>query len=239
MGIDIKKNRVFYNSAHHKRIDTRVSVNPITHQVNKMPVQAIFRRMTSSGAGGDGNALIYALKRISPYKISNKEIAKFLPEFYRILSKSIVKKQSLVVIPLPSSKKIPQILAKRVKRILPNAVIYNIFEKKTNGDVLADLQNINFSHIKELQEDSNQLKHALGTSPNKIFQMKLVTNKMLRTYIQPLKLIGNPAPFMNEVLFVDDLLSTGSTFTNAKDLLSAGNYGTLHTGLVLLGSVSK
>lgn len=241
MGIDVQDGNVTYSSINHSRLDTRTVTNPNTHNYDGMLISAIFSRVAARGYGGDGNALIYALKKIHNYRISNSELKKFLPEFFAILKKITVPSEQVLIIPLPSSKNIPLILAKRAMKVIPNSSISTtVFVKKTSHEVMNDLISLQLPyHFHSLTKEKNKLIKALKTSdPSKTFEMKLVSDKKLRTYISPIKLSSN---FNSKasILLVDDLISSGSTFISAKNILQESNVGSNFSGLTLLGPLPK
>ena len=241
MGIDVHNGNVTYSKVNHSRLDTRELTNPNIHIFDGMPISAIFSRVAAKGYGGDGNALIYALKRINNYHISNSELKRFLPEFFAILNKITVTSQQTLIIPLPSSKNIPLILAKRAMRVIPNSSIStSAFVKKTSHEVMNDLIALNLPfQFRSLSKEKNKLIKILSIAdPGKIFEMKLVTDKKLRTYISPIKL----SPHFNStssILLVDDLISSGSTFISARNILLQSNIGISFSGLSLLGPLPK
>lgn len=185
---------------------------------------------------GDGNPLIYALKSKKGFSITAEEICKFRPSFDAIVDKALQGRQHIVFVPLPSSHRVVNYFTRRVARRSPNSMILEgLFDKKSAGEVLTDLQHVIFP--KRVRRDGLALLRALERSKGKTFSMKDVVNSQLRTYINPLKLVGQIGPLDSNIVIVDDLMSTGTTFDSAYALLKdAGFIGGIE-GLSLLSKV--
>lgn len=239
MGIDVTENKeVFFNGTHEKLVDTSPGRNPRCIYINQVPVSYIFRRLKSRTHPGDGNPLIYALKNIRGYSIEISEIKKLLPNFNEILNKTLDGCEYDLIIALPSNYNVGRILADRANGIIDNADIdHAFFVKKTVNDVL---QEFNVSALpNKLRRDADSLRRDLRREkPGRLFSMKVV-DKKLRKYIEPLRLTTDQVPDANKILLVDDIISSGSTITNAINLLRQINQEVSIEALCLLGRISN
>lgn len=188
MGIDVVNNSdVVFNGSHDDLVITCPSKNPTLAIINGMDVQSIFRRVKSKNRSGDGNPLIYALKRKKGFRISSREIVRFLPDFQSILSTALRDKRFDMVIPMPSSYPISRILASRAVRTIGlGSIKHNYLRKKNNGEVLAELHRDTIP--KEHSSLASSLRKKLEKSDSGAsFSMKDV-DLQLRPFIQPLAL---------------------------------------------------
>lgn len=239
MGIDVENSEIFYNNKHKEGLNTSVKTNPQRshffvqcHLQQKIVVQSIFQRNYLHNEN-DGNPFIYALKGKKGYKISRKELCKFIPEFTNILNKAMKNKQNVYLVPVPSSHKISQILARRAAKIHNQSFVADIFAKKTNGEVALDLSQMVFSE--QIKKDAIKLLADLKRSKNAMFAMKDVKNSKLREFINPIKLCNqNELNHQAEIILVDDLISSGATLVAAYHELRKNGMKNKITGLCLL-----
>lgn len=222
MGIDVTSDkRVVFNHSHEDLVSTHPDKNPTSFYVNEMHVLAVFRRVMAKSRHGDGNPLIYALKRKSGFTISNTEIKRFMPAFKVIFTKAITNFRCCefdYVLPMPSKHKISEILAKRVVQITDYGEVRRDFlRKKTRGEVLAEFERTTIP--KKYKKEAVAFKKSLEKGdPHGIFQMKEVES-CLRQYIQPVVLACDPERKNPNILLVDDLVSSGATFSSAIEAL--------------------
>lgn len=239
MGIDVSDNKeVSFSDAHESRVDTSLANNPQKCRTARgLTVHSIYRRMvTRTPMVGDGNPLIYALKSKSGYTITVDEICKFSPSFKAIVDKTMSAREDLVFVPVPSSHKVVSYFTKRVARRSANSTILDdLFVKKNCAEVYADLQQVVFPA--KIKNDGVTLLRSLERSPGKIFSMKDVVEPKLRRYINPLKLVGTLPAGNREIILVDDLMSTGSTFDSAYALLKEAGISSGVEGLSLLSKL--
>lgn len=223
MGIDVINKQVFYNDTHQYGLNTSPTVNPHIQLLNKtVKVSSIFRRRQLKHDEGDGNPFIYALKKKNGYRISRVELCRFIPDFSQILMKTMSNKGSVLLLPMPSSHKIVDVLARRAAALCAGAAIERqIFEKKTTGDIATEISNLDLP--RELRKDASKLVRQLNTATNATFAMKEVKSTKLRTHIAPIRLASKMLPSADEIILVDDLYSSGSTLMSAyQELRSAG-----------------
>lgn len=221
MGIDVIEKKVFFSSAHENLVNTCVKRNPTTRKVGQLVVTSVFKRVKDKSREGDGNPLIYALKGKDGFTISLEEILKFSPGFATIVQAAMAGKKYDAIVPMPSSHKISEMLARRVARCLPGRppLITDILEKKSAGEVLEELQGLD--PPEKLKAHFGSLKQALEKVGGKTFSMKDV-NFRLREHISPLKLAPHTDTWASSILIVDDLLASGSTLNSAARLLKQG-----------------
>ncbi|ENU0858525.1 phosphoribosyltransferase [Citrobacter amalonaticus] len=239
MGINISNKKVItFCDSHEKYVNTSVNSNPSLSLLKQcsppLLVHSIFKRVQSNDRR-DGNPLIYALKNIDNYSISNEELIKFKPNFVSVLDKlkNNKKFKGDVILTLPSSSKVVQYFAKRVGRTLSLNVQYDAFVKCTNGEVFD-----NFNHNIVRKQDENDVRGALYTlnkkNPDLPFQIKNIENS-IRSYFQPFKLNQNNNYNQYNIILIDDILSTGSSLLCAEQLLK--NKCQSIMALTLLGSL--
>lgn len=239
MGIDvINAGEVIFNSNHDNLVVTCPSKNPTIAFIKEMRVQSIFRRVKAKTRSGDGNPLIYALKRTKGFSICSKELVKFLPDFQEIIVKALQDNQFDIIIPMPSSYPVSTVLAKRIFRTTGQGkIMKNLLRKKMNGEVLAEL------HLTEFPSKFKSLAHSLRKKLEKseasgLFSMKSVKTD-LRPFIQPLVLSCDPAISPERILLVDDLVSSGATLVSARDSLEVVFPRCQIEALTLLSKVRK
>jgi len=240
MGIDVTSDRrVVFNCTHDNLVSTSPDTNPTRYTVRGMHFLAVFRRVMSKSRQGDGNPLIYALKRKFGFKISDAEIKKLMPAFRTIFIKAtheFENGQFDYVLPMPSKHKISEILAKRVVRITGyGEVKRDLLRKKTRGEVLAEfkLAAIPKKHKKEAVAFRKALE--IGDQLE-LFQIKEADN-CLRPYIQPIALARDPERNNPSILLVDDLVSSGATFSSAIEALRTVYPESKIEGLCLLSPI--
>lgn len=240
MGIDVTPDKdVIFNPTHDNLVSTHPDTNPTSFTVNGMHVLAVFRRVMAKSRHGDGNPLIYALKRKSGFKISDAEIKKLMPAFRTIFVKAIEEFENSpfdYVLPMPSKHKISEILAQRVVRATEHGEVRrDLLRKKTCGEVLAEFEQMTIlaKHKKEAVAFKKSLEK---WDPHGVFQMKEVKS-CLRPYIQPIALACDPERNNPRILLVDDLVSTGATFSSAIEALRTVYPESKIEGLCLLSPV--
>ena len=219
MGIDVIDDCwVVFNRDHDNLVVTCANKNPTELMLDGMRTQSIFRRVKAKVRSGDGNPLIYALKGKKNFRINPKEVSCFLPDFNLILSKAMLGANFDLIVPMPSSHGISEILAKRAVRVIRTGVLSSdLLRKKINREVLAEIRNTNFHkrHRFLAKTLRRRLEKSNGASS---FSMKDVDNK-LRTYIEPMVITQSPQVAPSRILLVDDLISSGATLCSARDSL--------------------
>ena len=240
MGIDIKNKKILYNANHNNLLGTSVENKSTKIRLKKVSIYSIFRRVKNRDKTkkGDANPAIFALKRIKGFSITDSEKKKFFPNFFRILRKILLGKRIDLIIVMPSSHPIAEILALRVSKILGGVKIENSFLKKSKN---SDIINISLSDVKDI--DKHEVRRILLNIKNmpkdSEFSMKEINNRY-RKYFKPLQ-YGNVysiCDFKN-ILIVDDLYATGSTMGNAIELIRNLNEKAVIEGLCLFSPLAK
>ena len=243
MGIDVDNYNVSFNPNHNRLLNTSVKKSPTSIVLYGVPIAFIFKREMNRSTRknrtinkpGDGNQLIYALKRKKRYRISSRELSKFIPNFNEILEKIVRGKKYDLIIYLPSSYKIGEILANRVQRQLPASRIeHNSFRKSTVGSVLAGI-NVNNILKKDKSEVTAVLAHMKNMEQDADFSISEVSNS-IRKYFNPIK----QGPFIHngkDILIVDDLYATGTPMLHAINLVRKANPKAKIEGLCLFSSL--
>ncbi|MFL1420209.1 phosphoribosyltransferase [Pseudomonas fildesensis] len=238
MGINVENKVVSYTDKHQFLVDTSTEKNPFVQSIKGTEVISVFRRRKSDSHQGDGNPLIFALKRMRKYQISTETITEFMPNLRFILNRITAHRTYDLIIALPSSHSIASGLARRVGRALPMVpVSLEFFMKCSNGEVAQALRDkkSNGEIRKHHLGDIASLIHTLSVSADESFKLKEVENH-LRGYTFPFKINENLNVQGLAVLVVDDLLSSGTSILTAKRLLVASGADNV-SGLCLLSSL--
>ncbi|AYV11554.1 MULTISPECIES: phosphoribosyltransferase [Shewanella] len=238
MGIDIIETRgsrlkeVRVNDAHDRLVITDPSKNPVEHDIGlELLITAVFQRKKSKTRKGDGNPLIYALKGLHHFSISEESKLALYEKMATIVSNHYQGKKFDTVAPLPSSKPIALWLATTCCEILHVPIEKNAFFKATNANVLNQLQGVNGG--KEVIELRKLLEKA---KPNGQFAMKDVDYAQ-RLHIEPISVNPFYSP-AGKILIVDDLVSSGSSLKSAYNSLKNKDPDLEIECLALLGPVT-
>ena len=240
MGIDVEKKVVSYTDKHQLLVDTSTDKNPFVQSVAGTEVISVFRRRKGTSHTGDGNPLIYALKRMFKFRISAEQIVEFMPNLRFVLERVMAHRAYDLIIALPSSHPIASGLARRAGRLQPATPIsYDFFAKCCNTEVAEALKKlISDGQIPtKFRRDITSLIHTLSSSPDAPFKLKEVENH-LRGFTFPFKINENVNVQGLSVLVVDDLLSSGTSIQTASRLLIASGADKV-SALCLLSSLDK
>jgi hypothetical protein len=238
VGIDVENKVVSYTDKHQFLVDTSTEKNPFVQSVAGTEVISVFRRRKGASHKGDGNPLIYALKRMFKFHISAADVAGFMPNLRFILNRMTAHRTYDLIIALPSSHPLASGLARRVGRCSPTVpVSYGFFAKCSNAEVAEALRNMksNGEIPKYHLRDITSLMHTLSVSADEPFKLKEVENH-LRGYTFPFKINEDLNVQGLSVLVVDDLLSSGTSIQTAKRLLVASGADKV-SALCLLSSL--
>ena len=113
MGIVVEDKKVRFDPDSHNLINNALEDNPVFQMAGGFTVYSVFRRIRTSSTKGDGNPLIYALKKKNGYTIERADVVPFLPFFYAIMDKLVPYCSMDYVIPMPSSSTVALRFAKR------------------------------------------------------------------------------------------------------------------------------
>lgn len=238
MGIDVVNKVVSFNFTHEDLIDTSLKTNPTISTINEINIYSIFKRKKVRSHKGDGNPFIYALKRKFGYKISRSEIKKIMPNFNSILNSVFSKYPENhfdLILTIPSGHRINSFLLRKIRH---TNKINDFFQKATISEVLQHfVMPSSLSHEKDIKRALSILNK--NTNKSDLFTMKEIENH-IRIYFKPLKYNTSYIQKIKDstnILIIDDLLSTGSTFANAKEIIHFINSSASVSGLCLLSDL--
>lgn len=225
MGIDVSRTKyVTLNEGHHKRLVTCPDRNPAKQKLSNIFSYSIYRR-TKEGDRRDGNPFIYALKQKNSYRIETKELLKFKPSFNVILNKILAELPCGVLVTMPSSYPIAEMLANRIARKSRTQVFSDIFRKATIAEVLMDFDigRVKPQHLPLVKAQLATFSKLNGTQE---VSFKLMQGS-IRHYFNPIVLNEARIDSLQggDLVLVDDLLSSGTTLNRAKDALNQRNIG--------------
>jgi hypothetical protein len=192
---------------------------------NPLRVFSIFLRRSYGGAGkgkGDNCPFIYAVKgkqnlhvNYSSIKFLNHSMIDILKKFSEQQERDKIKYD--LIIPMPSSHQISNILASRLSLYLPDSVIEpGLFRKSTSEDVRGQVEGIPHGARINIINAINK-----AVESNKNFSLSDVDTQN-RKYIFPIEKVAEMKS-VKRVLLVDDLFATGTTLITAKNLIKASN----------------
>lgn len=170
---------------------------------------------------GDNCPFIYAVKRKTPgLHVNFKTIRDLVAPLNQILDKFVEQQHQNgivydLIVPMPSSHRIADILATRLSRKTGVPICNGLFRKSTANDV-ADMVNTDrdMPHNAKLNIFS---AIQLATTEQRPFSLGDVKTEF-RHYIRPLSLSGDIGNDQN-ILLVDDLFASGKTLMTARDEL--------------------
>lgn len=238
MGIEIDRKKVSFCATHNRLVNTSIKTNPTLLVKNGSTISFIYKREKNKTkrkhatvVPGDGNQLISALKKKKGFRISSRELNKFVPSFSTILSKTVARKNYDLIVYIPSRFTIGKVVANRVQRQIPNSRIEHIaFNKSTVEEILNNLQTCNIE-----QKD----KQSVGAASSRLSQLDRKQyfplsdiDVSIRKYFIPVSNISTNCTG-EYILIVDDLYATGTTMSNAIDLVRSINPKATIEGLCL------
>lgn len=220
-----KNNKVWADHATRDFGDTTADNNPTydtTHcDAWPMRVTSVFKRFGFKGKGksiGDNCPFIYGVKRKQGLSVGYRGIVPLVAPMTKILTRFAGECHDRLisfdaVVPMPSSHKITDILAKRAGRALGVPVV-ELFRQVSSQDVRLAVGNSGFPH-KAIVNILNAVNKAdaSGTA----FSLSDVSTRY-RHYVNPIARIACNAQFRS-ILLVDDLFATGQTLIAAKNAL--------------------
>ncbi|CAB0151377.1 Adenine phosphoribosyltransferase [Pseudidiomarina piscicola] len=225
MGIDVSRDKfVTLNEDHQLRLVTCPDRNPALKKYPNLLTYSVYRRTKDGDKERDGNPFIYALKKTKGFRIRSRELVRFNPSFDAILDKIMERVPCGGLVTVPSSYPVAEILARRISRKNGAEIFNSIFKKATVGEVIAgfDQAAVKRQHRAEVK---SQLATFAKLDPNELVTLKEMRNK-IRPYFNPLSLNTDLLECLpaENLLLVDDLLSTGTTISNAAKLLKASGF---------------
>ncbi|MCF0215799.1 MAG: hypothetical protein HUK21_04940 [Fibrobacteraceae bacterium] len=236
-GIDIStkygRTVVSINTHHEKGMDTSLKDKPIVEIRDidgiQVKILSIFKR--TAGVEGDGNPLIYALKRKDGYSISKEDRAWIENRAREIMRTFIAELGQDIFISIPSSAGINKMLLDMVEDLIPHEArfIPNLIRKISAGMVQELLYgNVDF-YNKALPkfENDKELNDALSKSfsamTNDTFERKKLDARFRGIAMKTMEII----PFFKDVcdmkdhdiVLIDDTISYGDTIDEACRLM--------------------
>lgn len=214
MGINVYKNKaVTIDHTHQERLDTSIDNNPTTASIDGLELTFVFRRKSSRKEDGDGNPLIYALKKIRGYSIVPMYERMFFDIAEEVCEKFRENINADYLMPVPSGHGVCGDFCGMLSQWFDIPSLEPDFlGKKTISQILQEADEsgakISETHERSYRMLLGRLRKADGDNE---FQMKEVDVK-LRQYFNPLMAIRE-TPELSEkrVLIVDDLMSSGTS----------------------------
>lgn len=232
MGFEVKDDgRVVVNHSHNTFCVTRAAGNPTIVTTHcGLSVCSIFKRLShkekpKSKSKGDNCPMIYALKGQQGLYTTLSDIRLLYSSAFAILTNHIASHHTEYdfIVPMPSAHQISYILARRVQRQVPTAtLIQGCLQKSTVGDAKKELANTATIPHSARAAISKQLMRAEREGGlGQLLSLKKIPTQH-RCHLSPVQLTTSlpPASRGLKILLVDDLFSTGTTLTSAKNLLS-------------------
>lgn len=247
MGLSISQSlEVFFDSERELRLNTSISSNPQSRRYSGVLTYSIFLRLHSRSnyqdQRGDGNPLIYALKGMNGFTISEVEWHKFRENQFSILDKIIEKIEcfsGLICIPSSKSVVLNTALDINSRCSSPKEIFTDCFYKLNAREVYDDLL-IKRRHVKSKhkREYSTELAKLLAKIENDdlSFSIKYI-HRDIRPYVTclgPLSIMLDPT---KKYILVDDLISSGSSLSSAIDILC--DYGIPKENLMVIVLLSQ
>lgn len=231
-GIDVKLDRrVFVTDKHEKLVDTSVTNNPtvIKTLIPNVEVYSIFQR--KEGDVGDGNPLLYALKKEKGYVLTNatktkSRIEYIVGEFFKKHGKKDI------TIMIPSTNDLNSYFAKVVARHCVNPKhIDDILVKMSIEEVDDYIYNKNSEFRKHYGKKFNYFysyfKKCCRKIDGKKFKFHCIDDMEMRSVIEhTIKLQdeywGNYIDAFNgkDIIIVDDSITLGNTIIESCKIIS-------------------
>ncbi|RLA84501.1 MAG: hypothetical protein DRG78_01215 [Epsilonproteobacteria bacterium] len=239
MGIDLCKRNghthVSFNNNHERRIDTSIQESITWKNTKGMQSCSLLIRHRSNDKI-DGNPFIYALKKLNDCKIDRISLLTISKNAEENLNTAISGKDYDLIIIIPSSSKIGHIIAKRIKNKISNAIIgAKIFRKNFNHEIIQQIES------QEIKEKDHKQISILLSSLHKAKKHQFALKKVprgIREYCNPLSVKDNKLiTEYNNILLVDDTVSSGTTLYNAKQIIHSFNPNASIEVISLLGTI--
>jgi len=210
-------------------VETKCSQPMIIHSVYYRPKNSKRSRLK-----GDNCPFIYAWKKKVPdLYITRHSLTGMREDFYTLLDQMVNQILELhkvdYIVPMPSKHCLSSSLARRISRLIPDAILFdNLFVKKSNDEMIEQIQ---CSDLESL--DKSRLIYVINraTESGTSFSISDVPT-YLREYLDPVEITQNSLP-EGTYLLVDDLFATGSTVINAKEKIIINNRNNIVLGAVL------
>lgn len=224
LGINISATKyITLDHSHQKRVDTSMEGNPTRQRVGGVTVHNIFRRNNDGDPDRDGNPLVKAMKGMGEYNIIAMYRSQVMTRAENVLASFLHNIEFDVVMPVKSSYGFAAEVALLVSTISGKPLLMPTFiRKRTVAEMLANYDGhvpagLNRATTKAFK---GQLADWHRAVPSHEVSMKRIAPK-IRHLFQPLEISGSPPNILAQnVLVVDDLMSSGTSITSTADLLS-------------------
>lgn len=231
INIDIETKSVSFTDSHEDYVDTSLSNNP----KNKIGVYSVFTRKESKDARvSDGNPLVYALKNINGWSISEEDKEALWGRITNILDK--INKDFSVVITAPSSSSLVSLFANRVQLRYPTALIYDTcLLKRTKEEIfetMAPWSDYSDAEIQKISKAFSKMKYW--------FEAKHYPKELLsRLETDIVKINSDFKDGLNilnkDILIIDDVISSGFSLGSCANAINESYSPNSITNLVLFG----
>lgn len=227
MGLKVTEDKkVSFQEGHEKRVNTSVDDNPTQKNIAGIPVRFLLRRNKTGDQDRDGNPLIYALKNIKGYSISDFHRNALIYRAAEISMKVSKDFDADYILPLPSNSDVCQNFSRILSCVTGVPIVSNEFLTKTTiGQALAAAEIADTSRLSPGQR--KEWNRVLATwakhEPSDEVSLKNI-NLKLRKLISPFGINELPDSLIGmKVCIFDDLMASGRSVQCAADiLLNAG-----------------
>lgn len=226
---------VSYNPSHEENVDTSLYNNPTKDLslIEKIPVWSIFKR--KKGSYGDGNPLVYALKKENGWKFKSTMDEMSVEKQFHLIADKFAKLYPIgVTIIIPSTNELNQhiaevVISKSKNATLLEGAICKLTTEEVNDIVLSPNSYFRKIYKSEFNEAYKQLTiyfKEMDEKKNGIFSRHLVKdNNMRDVLMNTLKLspdrYAKDSKLINgqDILIIDDTISRGQTIKEACKII--------------------
>lgn len=233
-GIDVDRENleITYNPKHQRNLDTSIENNPTftTEVIEGMTVNkySLFQRKKNDK--GDGNPMLYALKKEKDWVLTNKK--DFFEQLDLVLDKFLEEHTQEVVIPIPSTNLLNNDFLTRIVEKLNDVVVCQPLTKMSTEEIWEACEEKDSYFRKYWQEkgvDLNQAYESLSKSliwmdknNDGIFSFHYVKDMNMReSIINTMKCAPEEYTTFNkdingkDVLLIDDSITKGQSIRDA------------------------
>ena len=237
-GIDINPitRTVSFTDEHEHYVDTSLNNNPTVD----MRTISIFKRKPSASGDNisDGNPLVYALKDLNGWRISDMDRSKILKRVELILDK--LTNSFDIIILAPSTNSLVEVFGGVIKKRFPNATVLNrCLVKRTKEEVYEAMSPwVEFSEdeIEEINIAFDSMEHWFEAKKLK----KSILNEIDINIVKYNPLFKDGSIISNSnVLIVDDVISTGISMGSCARVISENYSPNSITNLVMFSLIQK
>lgn len=235
---------IIYDSNNDNFVDTNDKNNPTLSYIFvddvKIPVWSIFLRKGGDIYGRDGNPLLYALKNEKNWHFypDDGERDKFISQIDKILMNFLSFFPLDLTVVVPSSNDLNYLLARRIKKLRPEAeIITNALRKMTTEEVNAAIHKKDSKFIKIFGSSPKRLNAVFKIVDDAIIMMNNKHNGYFTyhelppkggyreaitdvlTYNESTKTYYAKEIFNRAILVIDDSIASGATLKSACKIL--------------------